>query len=61
MRSGCGVGHANQLTVFRHGVRENYFQYCAGMSELADEADLKSAADNCVWVQIPLPALSVLS
>ena len=28
-----------------------------GMSELVDEADSKSAAGDCVWVRVPLPAL----
>ena len=28
----------------------------AGMSELADDADLKSVGVKTVWVQIPLPA-----
>ena len=27
-----------------------------GMSELVDEADSKSAAGDCVWVRVPLPA-----
>ncbi len=26
------------------------------MSELVDEADSKSAAGDCVWVRVPLPA-----
>ncbi len=32
------------------------FVICAGMSELADEADSKSVGGNVVWVQVPLPA-----